>query len=67
MTDALLAELAHLFSIEAFEADRRPDPEEADRLWDIADELHEMCLDADKEWIDENFGPDRLRGVHIRT
>jgi hypothetical protein len=35
----LLAELSHLFSLEAFEADLRLDPDEADRLWDISDEL----------------------------
>jgi len=37
----LLAELSDLFSREAIEADMRGDADEADRLWDVADELHE--------------------------
>jgi hypothetical protein len=40
MRAALLAELSDLFSLEALEADREGDPKEAERLWDIADELH---------------------------
>lgn len=41
MRAALLAELSDLFSIEALEADRHGDVVEAERLWDIADEIHE--------------------------
>jgi propanediol dehydratase small subunit len=38
---AMLAELSDLFSLEALEADRHGDSSEAERLWDIADEIHE--------------------------
>jgi len=39
MTSTLLAELSTVFSLEAFEVDLRGDQDEADRLWDIAEEL----------------------------
>ena len=35
----LLLDLSALFTFEAFEADKRGDPNEADRLWDISEEL----------------------------
>jgi hypothetical protein len=47
MRAALLAELSDLFSLEALEADRDGDPVEADRLWDIADEIHERYKKVD--------------------
>jgi hypothetical protein len=43
MTATLLAELSDLFTREAFEADTHGNPDEAERLWDIADELHRRC------------------------
>lgn len=39
MSPYLLTELADLFTAEAFDSDLRLDSEEADRFWDIADEL----------------------------
>ena len=47
MRAALLAELSDLFSLEALEADRHGDPDEAERLWDIADEIHERLKKAE--------------------
>jgi hypothetical protein len=41
MRAPLLAELAHLFTCDAIEADMEGDPDEAERLWDIANEIHE--------------------------
>lgn len=35
----LLLDLSALFTFEAFEADKCGDPNEADRLWDISEEL----------------------------
>jgi hypothetical protein len=40
MKEDLLADLAELFSLEAFEADMRGDFDEAARLYDIEDALH---------------------------
>lgn len=37
----LLVELSDLFTREALEADRHGNPDEAERLWGIADEIHE--------------------------
>lgn len=44
MTTHMLSELSHLFSLEAFEADRRGDHDEADRLWDVSHDIHERLL-----------------------
>jgi len=44
---ALLAELSDLFTREAFEKDKRGDPDEAERLWDISHELHERFKRAE--------------------
>lgn len=41
MKAALLAELADLFSREAFEKDKLGQSIEAERLWDISHDLHE--------------------------
>jgi len=49
MNARLLAELSSLFSLEALEADRCGDVEEADRLWGVADELHSRFERADLE------------------
>ena len=43
MTAHLLAELADLFSREAFDADRHGNADEAERFWDVANELHARC------------------------
>jgi hypothetical protein len=40
----LLTELSHLFMVEAYEADERHDHVEGDRLWNIADALHEEAV-----------------------
>lgn len=45
----LLTELSHLFSCDALEADKNGDPEEAERLWDISDELHEASVVAERK------------------
>ena len=41
MSPRMLRDLSVLFSLEALDADERGEPDEAERLWDIADELHE--------------------------
>lgn len=41
MRASLLAELSDLFSREAFEKDKRGAHYEAERLWDVAAEIHE--------------------------
>lgn len=41
MRPSLLAELSDLFMREAGRALKRDNFDEADRLWDIADEIHE--------------------------
>lgn len=46
MTPHLLADLADLFTREAFEADHAGDADEAERLWEIAHELHEAAMEA---------------------
>ena len=48
MSAELLADLSNLFSIEAFEADMHGQHDEADRLWTIADELHDKSDEAFK-------------------
>ena len=47
MRAALLAELSDLFTREAFEKDMYGNADEAERLWDIADELHERFKRAE--------------------
>lgn len=47
MSAILLFDLANLFSLESFVADKRGDSVEADRLWDIAAELQERFLEED--------------------
>jgi hypothetical protein len=42
----LLADLSNLFSLEALEADRNGDADEAERLWDVSDELFEASVSA---------------------
>ena len=49
MNPRLLAELTLLFEVEAFDADMRGESDEADRFWDIADELHVRFLNNDFE------------------
>lgn len=44
MRATLLAELSDLFALEALEADKGGDPDEAERLWDISAELLERCV-----------------------
>lgn len=41
MRATMLAELSDLFSREALEADKYGNADEAERLWDIAHEIHE--------------------------
>lgn len=48
LNTALLAELSSLFCAESFEKDLHGDPEEADRLWDIAAELQEQIDDPER-------------------
>lgn len=48
MSPSLLAELTRLFEAEAFDADMRGNGVEADRFWDIAEEIHERFLEADR-------------------
>jgi hypothetical protein len=45
----LFADLSNLFSLEALEADRNGDSEEAERLWDVSDELHEASVFAERK------------------
>lgn len=47
MRASLLAELADVFSREAFSKDKLGQPIEADRLWAIAEELHERFEKAE--------------------
>lgn len=47
MRASLLAELSDLFSREAFEKDKRGDVDEAERLWDISQEIHERFKKAE--------------------
>jgi hypothetical protein len=42
MRASLLGELSDLFTREAFEKDKHGNPDEAERLWEIAHELHEQ-------------------------
>jgi hypothetical protein len=44
MNSLLLSDLAHLFTLEAHHADMRGDAEEAERLWEIAQEIFERAL-----------------------
>lgn len=44
MNTELLADLAHLFTLEARDADLRGDDTESDRLWKIAHEVFERAL-----------------------
>ncbi len=48
MTAALLAELSDLFVREAFEKDRLGQPIEAERLWEISEEIHERRVNAER-------------------
>lgn len=48
MRASLLAELSDLFVREAFEKDRLGQPIEAERLWDISDEIHERRVNAER-------------------
>lgn len=48
MRASLLAELSDLFTREAFKADKKGDPDEAERLWDIADQIHERHKKAER-------------------
>lgn len=43
MKSHLLAELSDLFSLEALDADLRNEFSEAERLYDISEELHARC------------------------
>lgn len=45
---SLLAELSDLFTREAFEKDELGQPIEAERLWDISDELHQRKVNAER-------------------
>lgn len=45
---SLLAELSDLFTREAFKNDKRGDHDEAERLWDISDEIHTRRLNAER-------------------
>lgn len=47
MRPALLAELADLFSREALKEDKRGNHDEADRLWDVSNEIHERFKKAE--------------------
>jgi len=47
MNPNLLAELAHLFSVEALEADERHNYDESRRLWEISDEIYRRCLEKE--------------------
>jgi hypothetical protein len=49
VTPRLLTDLADLFSIEAHEADKRGNTDEADRLYDVADALDARALELEKE------------------
>lgn len=44
----LLAELADLFTREAFAKEKLGQPIEAERLWDISDEIHKRRLNAER-------------------
>lgn len=44
MKTQLLADLAHLFTLEARDADLNGDNAESDRLWEIAQEIFERAL-----------------------
>ncbi len=48
MRASLLAELSDLFVREAFSKSKRKDYDEAERLWDISDELHQRKVDAER-------------------
>lgn len=48
MRASLLAELSDLFVREAFEKDKLGQPIEAERLWDISNEIHERRVNAER-------------------
>ncbi len=51
MNRHLLAELAHLFEVEAHVAADDCDYKEADRLWAVADEIRHLCDGALRSWL----------------
>jgi hypothetical protein len=48
MKASLLAELSDLFTREAFEKDKRGDHDEAERLWDISEEIHTRRMNTER-------------------
>lgn len=47
MSPSILLELSDLFTREALEADLQGDADEADRFWDISDEIHARFVEAE--------------------
>ena len=48
MKASLLAELSDLFTREAFAKEELGQPIEAERLWNVADEIHKRRLNAER-------------------
>jgi hypothetical protein len=48
MKASLLAELSDLFVREAFEKDKLGQPIEAERLWEISEEIHARRVNAER-------------------
>jgi len=53
----LLAELSHLFSIEALAAEWLGNDGEAERFWEISDELHARHVAAERKHVKVKFDP----------